>query len=278
MAHSKDEIDLFQYLKEFTDSTKSVLRKVAQNIVVFIVLIAAGLSVVYLTTRSKNYNTEALLVSDLVPADYYVELLQELNKRLEKDPMSASPLLKLDQAAVKRIKGIEAANYLKTQSGLYTDDSTSYLISIKLNVSDTSILKQLESALLAYFNNNPYLKKRKQLEITDLSQLTTNLQASVAKIDSNLNTVIQSKPIGDSNQALIIKTLLEQKFKYQHNISALNTQLIRGNEAFLIPFRLQSEPGFLKANRRIIAMILGVFALSTLVVQFIPTRGTQTGL
>lgn len=224
-----DEIDLGQFFnwigRGFSNVGQSIIGGIAglrnsfyNNRVFFLGVIVLGLALgaLYAALLKKDYYKSSMVLScDYLNSQILKNTIEKFNLLAkEKDTEGIQELLNLDSATAMNIRKFEFRSFVseddvvemevlreqlnnvtaekqelveKVIDRLEIDNKNAYEISVF--VFDPQIVRPLEAALVDYFRNNNYIKRRIEITRNNLEARRAKLQSELRKLDS-LKTVL----------------------------------------------------------------------------------------
>lgn len=219
-----DEIDLAQFFRwigrGFSNLGRSIIGGIAglrntfyDNRLFFLGIIIIGLvlGVLYAELLKKDYYKSSMVLScDYLNTQILKNTVDKFNLlAAEKDTEGIQEALNLDAATAKNIRRFEFQPFvseddvvemevLKEQLNNVTGDKKELVekvidrleienknaYEISVFVYDPSIVKPLEKALVDYFSNNSYIRRRVDINKEILSERKNKLQRELRKLDS----------------------------------------------------------------------------------------------
>ena len=227
--NTSDEIDLAQFFgwigRGFSNLGHSIIYGIATlrnrfyaNRVFFLGIIILGLMLgaLYSALLKKDYYKSSMVLScDYLSAEILSNTIQKFNLLAsEKDAAGLQQLLNLDSAMAGNIQKFEYKAFvskddivemevLKEQLSTVTGEKKELVdkviarleiesknaFEISVFVYDPNIVKPLEKALVSYFSNNDYIRRRIEINKINLQNTKAKLEKELRKLDS-LKTVI----------------------------------------------------------------------------------------
>ncbi|HEX8041321.1 MAG TPA: hypothetical protein VF490_19375, partial [Chryseosolibacter sp.] len=219
-----DEIDLAQFFrwigKGFSNMGNSILSGIAglrntfyENRVFFLGIIVLGLvlGVLYSELLKKNYYKSSMVLScDYLNTQILNNTIEKFNLLAEeKSAEGLQEVLNVDAPTAKNIRKFEFRPFVseddvvemevlreqlnnvtgekkdivdKVISRLEIENKNAYEISVY--VYDPEIVKPLETALVNYFKNSTYIKRRIEINKANLTDKKEKLESELRKLDS----------------------------------------------------------------------------------------------
>lgn len=230
--NNSDEIDLAQFFKwvgrGFSNVGHSIIYGIAtlrnqfySNRVFFLGVIVLGLilGALYSALLKKDYYKSSMVLScDYLSAQILSNTVQKFNLLAsEKDTEGIQELLKLDSTTARNIQKFEFRAFVseddvvemevlreqlnnvtgekkelvdKVISRLEIENKNAYEISVF--VYDPNIVKPLEKALVDYFSNNSYIRRRIEINKINLQNRKAKLEKELRKLDSLKSVIFQN--------------------------------------------------------------------------------------
>jgi hypothetical protein len=202
---SQPEIDLFYFLRPVTDLIKKgwrllgcYLLVIRRNLLLFwAILIFCGVGGYLLRyIIPSSFNTNAIFVSHIVPADICAEMIEDLNShslRLEDELKISTPAA----ASIRKLESVKMGDFDARRSYdsllFYNNgDSALKTIKIRLYLRNQQYLDTIEHALVAYLERSPYARNRVAARKEALITLRTSLEKKLESLDSTQQLVNNS--------------------------------------------------------------------------------------
>jgi len=210
---NNDEIDLLRFIEK-------ILRFFKKNryIILISVIIGLTLGILMYTTTPKKYSATLLVQSSILANAEQIQVITNWNdliKKNEKDVLAQ--YLNSNRQLLEKLRSIEAVEILK----LYIEKNP-IGFTIKVLVTDTTILDTLQRAIIYGLENGEYVKARVDARKEDLNKLITKVQQEIAQLDSTKSGVERTLQSGKGTGSSIMV-----------NLSDVNTQMITLNEKLL---------------------------------------------
>ena len=192
---SQPEIDLLHFLQPLTrllqkiwEGIKYYFLKLRANSILFFSIIAlvalAGAGIRFV--KKPVYETDAIFVSHIIPAEICRDMLTKLNSPY----LSIGRELKISDAAAGTIEDIdvkkmESINLHRTyDSLLYFNNDTLPTIQVKLIIQNFDYIDTIQRALIGYLDFSPYSQSRTMARREALLSLRANLIKKIESMDS----------------------------------------------------------------------------------------------
>jgi hypothetical protein len=237
-SKSSDEIDLI----ELAVKTFRFLR----NHIWFFCLagvVGSGIGFGLFFITPKIFATKMVIKSKILTEPLAQQIIQSLNDLAkENNDVELSEKLGVPSHEAKKIRSFSVTSY-EGQKADRNDEITEVTHIIELQVSDPATIPLIQKGLLAYFDNNPYLKAIRQQQTayyTSLIQYIDNELKSLDSLKVNLNSgnPVFSKKGNETmllNPATIYTQVIElrkQQLDYQRDLQL--SQGIQVLEEFII--------------------------------------------
>jgi hypothetical protein len=233
--NSSEEIDLLYFFRPVGNAFKRAgnwatdyMRLLAHNRYLFAAILllgsAAGYCVRYFIKPS--YKTEAIFISDMIPARYCTNLIQNLNElRKPGNIPELARTLDIPQDAAWQIQGIIPTAAPKDTFVVEKRDSSMSLFRITLVMSNMQHIQAIQDGLVKYLESNDYVRKRKEARLHNLITQKADLELRVKSLDS-LKTIVNNSIIPRSQgQGIILGEPINPVSVYQAEVSYLRDQL-----------------------------------------------------
>lgn len=312
-SYRDDEIDLrklFQSIgKGFSNLGQWLVNLVVRfrrstlkyKFLLLIMIIAGGIVGVVFTEVSKPYyKTSMLLSSNYFNARLVDNSLEKLNSLCEEKGSSGlAKVLNISPDVAENIKEfdyepmvseqdlvdvevlkqkleelkVEDTDISKVIRQINIENKNTYIISVY--VFDNTIINNLQESLVAYFENNPYVKNRIKVNKENQQKLLNKLEADISQLDSlklafNLNLKANASRKGETSSNVYVgesgaldptKVYTEGANIYRQ-LLAVRRQKELGSDFELIDgfavFSKPESPGLLKASVYAALIFLGI--------------------
>ena len=243
--YNDDEIDLKDLLKKIVHALERGLK-----IILLSVLLGAILGVAYYLRGNVTYQSSMVLRSNIlvlpnieVIIDPIKQLLDEGNKKL------LSQNLNLDEDALDALTGLEVESVFEKESD-NKEEEASYF-EITATVSDNAILPALQKGIIAYLQNNDFVKRRVAIKEESLKTLIEKVDNELKEIELLKKRVEDGSVLtaGGSNVVLMEPSNLyqqslamaEKKQKYVEELALVESiQVVKD----FTPFSKPSSPSW----------------------------------
>lgn len=239
--NSSDEIDLGVLILKIT---KSISKHKLMMIISILVGIGIGFGIHY--SQTPKYESDMIIQSNILTEAYsntLTETLERLIKEENIDLISNKLSLNKDQAS--SLSGIKVESITETQT---TDDITeNRIFKIHVEITNNGVLNDLQRGLIAFLENNEYVKKRVELTRSRLKNLISKVGTEIKEIDSlksKISKGLIQQQSGNNNLVILDPTtvyskalsLYKEEISYQQSLELSNSiQLIEGFVAFQKP-------------------------------------------
>jgi hypothetical protein len=233
---NKDEVDLIQVLERIIRFFSNHKKE----------LVAASLAgmlcgfIIYLV-QPKVYNSTLILHSQILTNSEEIEIIDNWNE-LRKDGEYGvlSKNLNCSEYILKNVKLLSATNIQNIAAG-----STSGF-TVDVLVKDTSILENLQKAVIYGLENNEFVKEKVNFKRDNATQMIASVNREIAKLDSTKEKIESNNTgktpgsssfivdISDVNVQMI--TLNEKLYQYQEALKFVDAiQLLQNFEKYSRP-------------------------------------------
>jgi hypothetical protein len=169
-----EEISVFAV---FINAYNYIIRKRKVFIAAFVFGIIMSV-IDYTLLTKKTYKSDLLGYSSFLSDEVIADMIKELNKKLEEKEYTAiKEILEMDSAQIKKLVKIKVIPN-KIIKRLNMEDNL-IGFTIEAYVLDNDVLKPLEDGLKKYFNKNPFVVRRANLE-------RMRYEKNIARCDSEL--------------------------------------------------------------------------------------------
>lgn len=183
---SSEEIDLLYFFRPVNNAFKKAtswgidyVRLIAHNRFLFVGILIAGAIAGYCLRYviKPSYKTNAIFVSDMLPASYCVKLLDNLNElRRPGNIPTLAKELNISTDAAWQVKGIRPSALPKDTFALEKRDSSMAIFTVELTMQDMRFVQEVQKGLVNYLENNEYIRKRK-------AERTRSWQTQIAELE-----------------------------------------------------------------------------------------------
>lgn len=238
-SHQSDEIDLVAFLSKFVIAIKKNL-----ILIILAVSIGIGLGYMYYKMSPRVYESNMLVMSEILTESHSEVLINNLNKLVREHNLQAlSKKLNISPDQASGLSSFEVKNVtpkIVIPDPIEKDKSMYY--SIQARTQDNTSWKDLEAGLKEYFKSSEYvtirakqneklnseLIKRIDSELADLESLKVNRAAG--KDGAARESLIYFNPASINS---IIIDLNRERFKLQKLVeNAESVQVVEGFNAF----------------------------------------------
>jgi hypothetical protein len=234
-TNSSEEIDLLYFFRPVSNAFKKAtawgtdyVRLLAHNRFLFAGILLAGSIGGYCLRYviPPSYKTNAILVSDMLPASYCVTLLENLNElRKPGNIPTLAKELNISTDAAWQIKGITPTGFYKDSFAIEKRDSSMSVFTVSLALQDMRYLEEIQGGIISYLENNEYIRKRK-------AERTKSWQTQIAELDvrrknlDSLRIIINNSIISRSHgQGIILGQPIDPITVYQAETNYLKERL-----------------------------------------------------
>lgn len=234
-TNSSEEIDLLYFFRPVGNAFKRAsnwgvdfVRLLAHNRFLFAAILligsAAGYCARYLIKPS--YKTEAIFISDMIPARYCTNLVQNLNElRRPGNIPELARTLNIPQDAAWQIQGIIPTAAPKDTFVVEKRDSSMSLFRVTLILSSMQHIEAIQDGLVQYLEGNDYVRKRKEARLNNLVTQKADLELRIKSLDS-LRTIVNNSVIPRSQgQGIIFGEPINPVSVYQAEVAYLRDKL-----------------------------------------------------
>ena len=208
-----DDIDLLALLERML----LFFRRYRITFIIAAVL-GIGLGITGYVLIPNTYKSRLIIQSAYLPNPEHIQIIDNWSMLLKRKQYNdLARILDCKQEVLHKLKKIKATEVQKVYSpnnpnGFYID----------VDVTDVSILKDLQDALMYGLKNNEYVRQRVETRRNDLQQLIQQVSVEIVKLQSikeEVENIIKGK--AKSSSSLIVDG------------SSINRQLIEMNEKLL---------------------------------------------
>jgi hypothetical protein len=234
-AHSSEEIDLLYFFRPVGNAFKRAgnwamdyIRLLAHNRFLFAAILLVGSAAGYCARYliAPAYKTEAMFISDMIPARYCTNLLQNLNElRRPGNIPELARTLNISQDAAWQIQGIIPTAAPKDTFVVEKRDSSMSLFRVTLILSNMQHIDAIQNGLVNYLESNDYVRKRKEARLNNLVTQKADLELRIRSLDS-LRTIVNNSVVPRSQgQGIILGEPINPVSIYQAEVAYLRDKL-----------------------------------------------------
>ncbi len=237
-AHREnDEIDLLNLVDRS-------LRFLSKYLWLFVGALALGLLTGFILYSSiaKTYESKMLVHSNMLTNQEEMQIVKSWNQLLTRGEHSTlATLLNIEPAQLGKVKKLNAQEIQQVFSPV-----NPHGFIIEATVTDTSVLNELQTALLFGFDNNVYVKEKLEFNREALADLITRTEGEIAALDSvknSLGEIISGR--GRVSSAVIVdgSGLSKQIIELNEKLIGLKRDLQFTNSVYLLQgFQKFSKP------------------------------------
>lgn len=245
MTESKrnDEIDLFILLLKGVYIIRKNLR-----LIVLLIVIGGALGLAKYLFGHKVFENKMIVSSNILTNIYSQILFDNINRHmLEHNLAEVAKLLGTDEKVAKQINSLKIESLRKEDKDAGEKDR--FLITAE--VSDQSIIPQLQTAILYYLENNSFVKVRVEINRKTMQQLLAAVEKEIADMEELKKRIANGEFFQTAKGNLMfdptsvnskILELTERKLNYQNALTLSNSVYVI--EGFTI-FEKQTKPRLL---------------------------------
>jgi hypothetical protein len=232
---SSEEIDLLYFFRPVGRALKNAallaeyyLALLAHNRFLFAGILIAGAIGGYCLRYviPPSYQTNAIFVSDMLPARYCVTLLENLNElRKPGNIQTLAKELNISINAAGQIQGIKPASSPRDTFSLEKRDSSMSTFTVTLTIHDMRYLDEVQKGLVSYLENNEYIRKRKAERARSWRLQIADLEMRRKDMDSLRKIVSQSIIPRSQGQGIILGEPINPVPIYQAEMAYLRERL-----------------------------------------------------
>lgn len=240
---ANDEIDLMVVFNRFTSFIKSFFKGIIKTLfqisdriyhkiklIVVLILLGALAGGLYFYSKKPYYESSMTLSSDYFKGELLDNSIKNLNDICEEGNSKVlASLLKIPQSKAIKIKSIQVSpiisNSYQLLMDLYRQDkkyqgkldslllySNQTNFQLHVEVYDTSALNGLDTILVNYIKSNEFVRKRIDIDRTNLVNLRDKLTLESSKLDTLKRSISASiKSSGDAGRSGTNNVILGEK-------------------------------------------------------------------
>ncbi|HEY0680622.1 MAG TPA: hypothetical protein VGD17_20220 [Chitinophagaceae bacterium] len=232
---TSEEIDLLYFFRPIGVAFRrawafgmNYLRLLAFNRYLFTAILILGAIAGYCLrfVIPPSYKTEAIFISDMLPGNYCITLLENLNelRRPGNIPILAKEL-NISADAAWQIRGIKPYSVAKDTFIFEKRDTSMSVFRVSLVLSEITHLEEIQKGLINYLENNEYARRRKEARARNMNAQIAALDIKLKSLDS-LRQVVNSSVIPRSQgQGIILGEPIDPVSVYQAESNYLKEQL-----------------------------------------------------
>jgi hypothetical protein len=228
---SSEEIDLLYFFRPLTNAVKRTyawgmdyVRMLAHNRFLFAAILLLGSAAGYCLrfVIEPGYRTNAIFVSDMLPASYCVKLLDNLNElRRPLNIPTLSKELGISTEAAWSIKDISPSSLVKDTFALEKRDSSMSIFTVELTLQNMRYVDEVQKGLISYLENNHYIRKRKAERVRSWQIQIAELELRRKSLDSLRIIVNNSIAPRSQGQGIILGEPINPVSIYQAEMAYL---------------------------------------------------------
>ncbi|HEX6171008.1 MAG TPA: hypothetical protein VFZ33_15070 [Chitinophagaceae bacterium] len=154
-------------------------------IILICIILFAGIGFVFSMKVKQVYSLRMTVSHNDLTKRTYAESIDQLNRLAQsKSYKQLSHELNLDEAIAEKIRALETYNMNGDLLLKDTSNSRTLPFIISAEVFNNSIADSLQESLLIYFNNNKYLKARKEIQKRIFEEKLIFISSELSKLDS----------------------------------------------------------------------------------------------
>lgn len=244
-----------------------VIASIRRRKFIFIISCLLGIAAGYFYSgmKARYYETEMIVQQNSLTRRVYYEIINNLDNLLKtRSYNDLSEELKMGIPSLKKIISIEA---LSITDETLSEDTSSRLglpFKIHVKVKDNDVLSELQTSLINYLNQNPYVKRKREGQTAIFEQKLEFIDMELAKLDSlkgtyNRTLSAMRNPTTFYNNALNPAELYEHSLNLANQKESIKNWLNTETVGILIidDFKNPENP---RAVSRIFYMIAGLLA------------------
>ncbi|MFZ6011211.1 MAG: hypothetical protein ACOYXT_12765 [Bacteroidota bacterium] len=221
-----DEIDLF-------DLAGGVVRAVRQNrikvILCFVVSLGLG-SLLYFISP-KVWQSKMIILSDILTETYAGKLAEKFGTLIrEGNYQTLAERLSLTPDQARHVKMVRIEGVLDRETVLLEEDKRLNLM-VTVEVTDNSILPDLQKGIIRYFENNEFVKFKVDQKRRYFANLIAKVKSEIAKLDALKEKIALGQYKPDAGLYLLDPTnpfsrsveLYKQQLDYENSLELVNS-------------------------------------------------------
>lgn len=198
-SQTYEEIDLLQLIVKIYNFFKRYFWIIVG---ITITIVIGGTVGMYFVLK-PHYQSSMIVISRSMSASEFIGVTEAFNRLIkEKNWKEIQKLTTLDISICRTLRKIEAASNREVQKNVDKELIKDYTISLTIETTDNSYFTEIQKGLLHYYENLPYVEKKKQLFIKARQQTLERVRKNIRHLDS-LQKIIESAA-GQKNNLTII--------------------------------------------------------------------------
>ena len=154
-------------------------------IILICMILFAGIGFLFSMKVKQVYSLKMIVSHNELTKRTYAESIEQLNRLAQsKSYKQLSHELNLNEAVAEKVKALETYNMNGDLLLKDTSNSRTLPFIISAEVFNNSIADSLQVSLLIYFNNNKYLKARKEVQKRIFEEKLVFISSELEKLDS----------------------------------------------------------------------------------------------
>jgi hypothetical protein len=234
----------------------------------FIAGIAAG--IIYISISKKQYYSQAGFHTQFYPDEFCRRDMETLNSLIEEGSYSqVAAMLRMPIEETRKLARIRYSNKSSEPDSLETSEA---VFQVEAYTLDNGVLANLQKGITWHLSNNPYVKKRQEVYLSNLNDRIRKTEAQLSDIDSLKG--IASESLGNNSAGkgiAMIGAAYEPLNVYRESQKLSDELIVLKNELALFESVEIIQP-FIKYNKPALPdvwFILITCAASSLVLAFI---------
>jgi hypothetical protein len=256
---SAEEIDLLYFFRPVNNAFKKAtawgvdyVKLLAHNRFLFAGILALGAFAGYCLRYviEPSYRTNAIFVSDMLPSNYCVSLIDNLNAlRSPGNIPTLAKELNITEEAARQIKAIEPTALATDTFTIERRDTTLAMFQVTLVLDDISNVMEIQKGLSNYLESNEFVRKRKAEMAKSYQTQIEALELRRQSLDSLRTIVNNSITPRSQGQGIILGEPLNPVLIYQAEMAYLRERLFLEEKLATIDHVEVLQP-FFKLNDR----------------------------
>lgn len=203
-------------------------------------VIGSGLGIAYFLTTKKQFESKMIISSNILTTSYAKVMFDNANGHLaDSDHETLASSFKMNVGEVKEIASLQIDNVSKAE-GSELAESDRYLITAR--VFDQNILPSLQRGVIAYLENNDFVKIRVEQNRASLKQMLSAVNRELKDVQQFKNDIYSGKFFSSARGNVMfdptsvntkVLELTQKKVDYENAIQlSSSVQLIEGFATF----------------------------------------------
>lgn len=257
MQENKSEIDLRDVFYQFALTVKL-------NLKLILILIVTGmlLGLVYSYYSKKIYEGRLIVQSGLLTLSFTDGIFANINSLIRENNIEQlSRDLHISAENAESLVKFEVSNLIEDKTNTLKEGEKNSLL-IKVQTTDPDIFPQVQTGLITYIENNPFVKIRVQQRNEFLKEMIAKTEAEISDLEKLKMKIFQGDFMKSSDGNMMfdptsvtvrILELTKEKINSQHSLALSN------NTHVIDPITATTQPAW--PRKSVVLMIGSIFGL-----------------